>query len=238
MALKIFSLAVKRDAQKFAKVSIFRSIHNETRQFIYADDTAIAAQGLSFAEVEGKITRALTKLTTYYELNQLKPNPSKTEVRELHLRHTDAKRELKIAWSGQQLTHNFSPKYLGVTLDRTLTFKQHCQNTKMKVSARNNIMRKLTGSTWGTQPHLLRTSAIALSLSAAEYAVPAWKSSAHCKQINTAINESCRIITGCLKPTPLDKLYPLAGIAPPDIRRKVAAEVERSKQTTDERHPL
>ncbi|KAI5730963.1 hypothetical protein M8J77_002695 [Diaphorina citri] len=63
------------------------------------------------------------------------------------------------------------------------------------------------------------------SLSAAEYAAPAWKSSAHCKQVNTAINEFCRIITGCLKPTPLDKLHPLAGIAPPDIRRKVAAEV-------------
>ncbi|KAI5696708.1 hypothetical protein M8J77_004874 [Diaphorina citri] len=108
----------------------------------------------------------------------------------------------------------------------------------MKVSARNNILRKLTGTTWGAQPHLLRTSAIALSLSAAEYAAPAWKSSAHCKQVNTAINESCRIITGCLKPTPLDKLYALAGIAPPHIRRTVAAEVERSKQSTDERHPL
>jgi len=29
--------------------------------------------------------------------------------------------------------------YLGVTLDRTLTFKEHCFKTKMKLQARNNL---------------------------------------------------------------------------------------------------
>ncbi|KAI5752173.1 hypothetical protein M8J77_014550 [Diaphorina citri] len=45
-------------------------------------------------------------------------------------------------------------------------------------------------------------------------------------------------ITGCLNPTPVEKVYQLAGIAPPVIRRRVSAEIERLKQTTDERHPL
>ncbi|KAL1448639.1 hypothetical protein WDU94_001908 [Cyamophila willieti] len=213
-------------------------IHEETKQFIYADDTAIAAQGKSFEEVEGKLTRALEKLSVYYGKNLLKPNPSKTQVCAFHLNNFEAKRKLKVVWSGQELEHCYNPKYLGVTLDRTLTYKKHCQNTKMKVSARNNIIRKLTGTSWGAQPHVLRTSAIALSLSAAEYAAPVWKSSAHCKQVDVAVNEAARIITGCLKPTPIHKIYALAGIVPPEIRRRVAAEAERNKQMSDNRHPL
>jgi len=35
-----------------------------------------------------------------------------------------------------------------------------------------------------------------------------------------------RIITGCLKPTPIDKLYPLARLAPPHIRRQISSDIE------------
>ena len=90
-------------------------------------------------------------------------------------------------------------------------------NTKHKVAARNNILRKLTGSAWGADPKLIRTSALALSYSTAEYACPVWHKSAHVKQVDIALNETCRIITGCLRPTPVDRLYKLAGIAPPAV---------------------
>ncbi|KAK9702123.1 hypothetical protein QE152_g30136, partial [Popillia japonica] len=61
-------------------------------------------------------------------------------------------------WRGERLEHCTTPRYLGVTLDRTLSFRQHCINTKGKVSARNNILRKLTGTAWGAQPETLRSS--------------------------------------------------------------------------------
>ncbi|KAL1448195.1 hypothetical protein WDU94_012261, partial [Cyamophila willieti] len=213
-------------------------IHPETRQFTYADDTAIAGQGTTFEEVEGKVTRALDKLALYYENNQLKPNPSKTEVCAFHLKNAEAQRKLKISWKGQELHHNFNPKYLGVTLDRALTYKTHCINTKKKVCSRNAIIRKLTGTSWGAKPHVLRTSTLALCVSAAEYAAPVWRNSSHAHQVDVALNEAARIITGCLKPTPVDRVYQIAGIAPPNIRRRVAAETERLKQTADNRHPL
>ena len=52
------------------------------------------------------------------------------------------------------------------------------------------------------------------------------------------MNQACRSITGCLKPTNVEDLYLIAGVAPPDIRREVVARVERTKQTKDERHSL
>ena len=52
------------------------------------------------------------------------------------------------------------------------------------------------------------------------------------------LNEACRVITGTLQPTPTNTLYKLAGIAPPNIRRETATKIEKSKQTSDPRHPM
>ena len=89
-----------------------------------------------------------------------------------------------------------------------------------------------------TTPTTLRSSALALCYSAAEYACPVWERSTHAKKLNATLNETCRMITGCLKPTNINSLPILAGIAPSDIRRAVASRTERTRQTMDERHPL
>lgn len=211
---------------------------DETKKFIYADDTAIAAQGNEFQEVENTLTKALTEMSTYYNENHLKPNPSKTQVCAFHLKNQQSKTDINVSWEGKQLENCKTPKYLGVKLDRTLSYKTHCKDTKMKVMGRNNIIRKLTGTTWGARPETLRTSTIALCLSTAEYAATVWKNSAHAKEVDVAVNAAVRIVSGCLKPTPIEKLYPIVGIAPPKIRREVAAEKEKTKQVEDERHPL
>ena len=52
------------------------------------------------------------------------------------------------------------------------------------------------------------------------------------------IEQVCRAITGCLKPTNVENLYLLAGIAPPEISRRVCARVERTKQVERETHSL
>ena len=46
-----------------------------------------------------------------------------------------------MAWNGIDLENTAYPKYLGVTLDRTLNYKQHILNTKMKVATRNNLLK-------------------------------------------------------------------------------------------------
>ena len=136
------------------------------------------------------------------------------------------------------LTHCNLPVYLGVTLDRMLSYKAHIEKTKKKVGTRNNIIRKLRNSKWGANPTTLRSSALALCYSAGEYACPVWERSTHAKKLNATLNETCRMITGCLKPTNTNSLPILAGIAPSDIRRAVASRTERTRQTMDERHPL
>ena len=154
-------------------------------------------------------------MTQYYRNNSLRANPDKTQVTAFHLRNREVKRSLNIAWNGLDLEITAYPKYLGVTLDSTLNYKQHILNTKMKVAIRNNLLKKLANSKWGTNARTIRTTALALCYSTAEYAAPVWARSSHANKLNPVLNQACRLITGCLKPTNVEDLYLIAGIAPP-----------------------
>ena len=83
-----------------------------------------------------------------------------------------------------------------------------------------------------------RTTALALCFSAAEYASPVWSRSPHASKIDPVLNAACRAISGCLRPTRVDDLYLLCGIAPPHIRRAVSSQLEKLKQENDPMHHL
>ena len=97
----------------------------------------------------------------------------------------------------------------------------------------------MSNSKWGANAGTIRTTALLLSFSVAEYTVPVWTRWPHAQKLNTERNSACRTVTGCLnQPTNVVDLYLLAGIAPPDIRRDVCARVENTKQEISEVHSL
>ena len=96
-------------------------IHDGTCNFIYADDLCVTAKYSSFTEVETTIGDALDELTQYDRSNSLRANPDKTQVTAFHLRKKEANRSLKVEWNRTELVNTQHLKYLGVTLDRTLS---------------------------------------------------------------------------------------------------------------------
>jgi hypothetical protein len=70
---------------------------------------------------------------------------------------------------GKRLKHDLHPVYLGVTLDRTLSYKEHLEKTAGKLKSRNNLLTKLVGSSWGANASTLRSSALAICYSVGEY---------------------------------------------------------------------
>ena len=212
--------------------------YQNIRRYIYADDLCISTQSDSFTTIEERLSNALTTLSAYYKKWHLNANPSKTQVCAFHLNNRLANRKLKIKWGDNELENHPHPVYLGVTLDRTLSFKEHINKTKYKAATRNNLLSKLANTSWGTDPETLRQTALALCYSTAEYCAPVWTRSCHAHNVDPELNKSCRIITGTLKSTPLPSLYKVAGIPPPHIRRETLARTEKNKQINDSRHPL
>ena len=93
-----------------------------------------------------------------------------------------------MVWNETELENTSYPKYLRVTLDRSLCYKQHIQNTKKKVATRNNLLTKLATSKWGANQCVIRTTALALSYYAAMYAAIVWTRSPHAKNLDPGLN--------------------------------------------------
>ena len=88
----------------------------------------------------------------------------------------------------------------------------------------------LAGAEWGALPNTLRVSTLSLMYGTMNYSSPIWINSANTNKIDTQTNSALRIISGTLKGTPLEWLYVLCNIAPPELlRRKCYTNViERS----------
>ena len=136
-----------------------------------------------------------------------------------HLNNREAKRELNVYNNGKRLPFCSVPTYLGVKLDRSLTFRHHLEALRKKPTMRVTLMRRLAGSGWGAGAKTLRTAALSLVYSTAEYCAPVWCRSAHTRLIDSVLNDALRIVTGWLRLTPTDYLPVLAGIHPAELRR-------------------
>jgi len=75
-------------------------------------------------------------------------------------------------------------------------------------------------SWWGAHTSVVQISALALVYSAMEYAVSAWCRSTHTKKLDVALNDTLRIISGCLKPTRREILPVFSGIPPVHLRKE------------------
>ena len=209
-----------------------------SHQYGYADDMALLYSHKCWSKVEEMLSRDMEDLADLLKTWRLKLNSSKTTLTPFHLNNQEAKRQLNICVHGTTLPHNPHPRYLGVKLDRQLTYRQHIEGLRGKVMARNNFIRCLSGSTWGANAKTLRTAALAIVYSSAEYATPVWSRSSHTKKLDVSLNDTMRIITGCVKPTPTHLLPVLSGIAPTKRRRNYVSNKISYHAWANKEHPL
>ena len=90
-----------------------------------------------------------------------------------------------------------------------MTFTNHVKQIKDKMMKRLNAINVLSNKSWGSKTEDLRTLYIGYVRSVAEYAGAAWISGASeisIKQIATQQNAGARLITGCLRSTPIHAL--------------------------------
>ena len=180
----------------------------------------------------------MSTLSAYLQIWRLKLSHTKMVMVALHLNNREAKRELKVYNNGRLLPFCPNPTYLGVKLDRSLTFRHHLVALRKKLFSRVTLLRRLVGSGWDAGAKTLRIATLSLVYSTSEYCAPVWYRSAHTRLIDSVLNDALRIVTECLRPTPTDHLPVFSGIQSVELRRLGATLSMAYRESLDPDHIL
>ena len=119
--------------------------------------------------------------------------------------HTDT----RLTINGKAVKEASDFKFLGVRLDRNLTFTKHIKDMKAKCAKRTNILRALTGTDWGGDRKTILQLYTAIIRPIIEYCSIAYHGSlsdSQTAQIEAIQNTCLRIATGALPSTRNDAL--------------------------------
>ena len=170
------------------------------------------------AAVEGVLSKDMASVCEYLQTWKLKLGTTKTVAAAFHLRNKAAERELKVNFNKETLPFCSKPKYLGVTLDRPLTYRRHLHSLHKRLTSCVTLLRRLAVSRLGCWSNNTANhhpspgtfnNRILRSCLVPQCSYPL---------IDPAINDALRILTGCLSPTPVDNLLVFAGIQPAEHR--------------------
>ena len=117
-----------------------------SRQYTYADDLAIMHADRDWQAVEGALSKDMATLGEYLQIWKLKLSTTKCVSAVLHLNNKESKRELKINFNNETLPFCSEPKYLGISLDRSLTYRRHLESLRKRLTSRVALLRRLAGS--------------------------------------------------------------------------------------------
>ena len=165
-----------------------------SRQYGYTDDLALFFSDRRWSTVEEVLSKDTAKIANYLLKWRLKLSMAKTTTTAFHLNKKEAKCQLAIKLHGTILSHNTHPTYLGVKLNRQLTFQQNLEGLSSQVVARNNLLCFLTGTSWGASVTTFQIGDLAIVYSAEEYVAQVRGRSAHTKRLDTALNNTLRIV--------------------------------------------
>ena len=133
----------------------------------------------------------------------------------LNLNNQKAKHEQKVYNNNTLLPFGPTPTYLGVKLDRSLTFHHHL----VTLCKRTIFTHQTAEATlwWGASFETLCTASLFLVYSTAEYCTPVWCCSIHTCIIDSVLNDAWHMVAGCLHPTPINHLFLFSDIQPAEL---------------------
>ena len=114
-----------------------------SRKFAYANDLALLHSSENWKDLEGTLSQDMSTLSSYLQTWRLKLSHTKTVTAAFHVNNQEAKRELKVYNNSRLLLFCPTPTYLGVKLDRSLTFCHHLVTLCKKLSLHATLLRRL-----------------------------------------------------------------------------------------------
>jgi len=89
---------------------------------------------------------------------EAKLRTTKTVSVAFYLNNKEAKREMEVNFNNEILPFCSERRYLGVTLNRSLTYRRLLELLRKKLTSRVALLMRLAGSGWGLEQQLCEQS--------------------------------------------------------------------------------
>ena len=192
----------------------------------FADDLGLWSQDRNTNRIQIRLQAALKDLEAWCSIWRIKLNPTKTQVTLFTKKRRNNKLKLKLF--GQDIEETNNPTLLGITVDKTLTYKHHISNITQKANGRINLLRMLRGTNWGASPKTLLHLYKSFIRPVLEYgnAVTADCNNARLKTVATIERKALKIALRLPIYTPSALVYEAADITP--IRQRLIENQEKT----------
>ena len=116
--------------------------NSEFSQTLFADDTCLFMSHKRPETLRLKVNHEIQKIHNWLIANKLTLNLTKSCFILFKGQRNDALDNFHISISGSKLEYVKSTKYLGVTIDEEMNWKEHIANTLQKIKQGKGILRK------------------------------------------------------------------------------------------------
>ena len=162
------------------------------KYILFADDTSIFMSHKDPYALQLIANKELTKISEWLYMNKLSINTSKTNFMMFSNRNIDVN-NITINLAGSKIEHVSSLKFLGITIDHKLTWKDHINVTCNKISKNIGILYRLKS----LPTPILKMIYNAIIAPFFEYGLPVWGSAAitHLDRLFKLQKRAMRIIS-------------------------------------------
>lgn len=195
---------------------IAETLPQTVRSVLYVDDFTIYMSGRSTNLIERQLQVALRCLKTWSLKSGLQFSLEKTICMHICRRRGCLKAASNITLNNQPIRCSPTHKFLGITLDSSLTWKPHIDQLKKSCIRTLDLFKKLAHSSWGSDSVTLLRLYIMLLKPKLDYGAEAYSSAAitYLNSIDTIQNTAIRIATGAFRTSPVVSLHAKASIPP------------------------
>jgi endonuclease/exonuclease/phosphatase (EEP) superfamily protein YafD len=187
---------------------------NNVEVALFADDTAVYCTSEDPNVIVRELQTALNAINEYFTTWKVKINASKTQSVFFTRRRTRGLPSSNLSLNGVDIEWTDEAKYLGVTLDKRLTFKSHIQKTTEKIQKLIRILYPLINrrSRLDRKNKILLYKSIFSSIML--YASPVWDACAlsHLRLLQTQQNKCLKMILNLHWMHSTSDVHNLAGI--------------------------
>ena len=197
--------------------NISSGIPPTVKSLLFVDDFTLFYSGHNINSVQRQLQMALKSLEAWCVKTGYKFSTEKTVSMHICRKHNCPKMATSLTLYRAPITCVTSTKFLGVTIDSSLTWRPHLTNLKTRSNKTLDLLKKLSHTDWGSDSTTLLRLYIMLLKPLIEYGMEAYLSAAesYLKPIRAIQNSAIRIATGAFKSTPISSLHAYTSISPP-----------------------